>query len=186
MARTLPLTSSRPSIPPGLLRTDRQASRPDLYADVLLAADAKTSRVLDLTLPRDTTSPFQAREFVQAACVAWGMSDVVDDATVLVSELVTNAVVWAAPPTDDRPDEFEVTVSRRIDALVVTVHDNDPSAPQIRPLAAPEDVESPDNILAGLGGVGMNLWLQIPRSGSIDRDDSGKTIRFVLGSNGGR
>lgn len=186
MARTLPLTSNRRSIPPGPLRTNSKAGRPDPYADVLLTADAKTSMLLDLTLPRDVTSSHHAREFVRAACTAWGMSDVIEDATLLVSELVTNAVVWAAAPADGRPDEFEVTVSRRIGALVVTVHDNDPSAPQIRPLAAPEDAENPDDFLSGVSGVGMNLWLQIPRSGSIDRDDSGKTIRFVLGSNGGR
>jgi anti-sigma regulatory factor (Ser/Thr protein kinase) len=187
MTRTIPPASS-PQIPPGLLATDRKVARLGAYGDELLTADAKSGNVRALTLMRADTSPGQARRFVRTACQDWDMTDAVEDAELLVTELVTNAVKHAARPAVGS-DVFELTIVRRAGALVMALHDYDPRLPEIRPLAAPKDAGDFENESAGISGVGLHLWLQIPRAGQLrpdDDDEGGKTIQAVLSTNGGR
>ncbi|WP_066955168.1 ATP-binding protein [Streptomyces lushanensis] len=63
------------------------------------------------TLPREPESAAVARELVRTALGAWGLEDRIDDATVVVTELVSNAVdhgrfasirVIVSRPTDNR------------------------------------------------------------------------------------
>jgi hypothetical protein len=50
-------------------------------------------------LPSERTSPREARELVRAVCEDWGIDETIsDDAFVVVTELVTNAVVRARTP----------------------------------------------------------------------------------------
>jgi CheY-like chemotaxis protein len=48
-----------------------------------------------LTLDHDRRSPSAARHFVSATLVAWGCTNVTDEALLVTSELVTNAIVHA-------------------------------------------------------------------------------------------
>ncbi|HWM36854.1 MAG TPA: ATP-binding protein, partial [Streptomyces sp.] len=65
----------------------------DLVAGLVPEPDSFTARV---SLPGGTQSPSAARTFVRRALRGWGMPDAsVDDAMLLASELVTNAVVHA-------------------------------------------------------------------------------------------
>lgn len=45
------------------------------------------------------TSPAAARELTRTTLAGWGLPELADDATVIVSELVTNALRYGAPPT---------------------------------------------------------------------------------------
>jgi anti-sigma regulatory factor (Ser/Thr protein kinase) len=53
----------------------------------------RPSRVVEL--PATRAAPRLGREFVRAALDDWGLTTLVDTATLLVSEVVTNAVVHA-------------------------------------------------------------------------------------------
>ncbi|OEJ23353.1 hypothetical protein AS594_01400 [Streptomyces agglomeratus] len=44
------------------------------------------------TLPPEAESPAVARRLVRTALAAWGLEDQIDDATVVITELVSNAV----------------------------------------------------------------------------------------------
>jgi hypothetical protein len=70
-------------------------------------------RHLDLEQPRP--SPRWARAFVRAACADWQLDQIRDDATIVVSELVTNAVLHAgtACRLTLRYDAFGLTIAVR-------------------------------------------------------------------------
>jgi len=51
-----------------------------------------------ISLTGQPESAARARHFVAATLQTWGKDDLVETATLLTSELVTNAVVHAAPP----------------------------------------------------------------------------------------
>ena len=61
-----------------------------------------TERRIDArtTLPADPGSAAEARRFTVDVLRRWGASDLVDTATLLVSELVTNAVLHARSASD--------------------------------------------------------------------------------------
>lgn len=83
----------------------------------------------ELTLPAAHESVPRARAFVRTLVGAHGVADVVrDDAEILVSELVTNAVRHAAIP--DTP--LRLVVLRAGDRLRIEVHDPSPAAPSPR------------------------------------------------------
>lgn len=76
--------------------------------------------LLDLQLTADTSEVSRARRGVRAAVEDEGVPDTVrDDAELLTSELVTNALLHGTPPV-------RVRLTGRPDALVVTVHDAGP------------------------------------------------------------
>ncbi|WP_432109635.1 ATP-binding protein [Streptomyces sp. AA1529] len=58
------------------------------------------------TLPREPESAAIARRLVRAACTAWALEAVADDAALVVSELVANAVQHA------RRESIRVVVER--------------------------------------------------------------------------
>lgn len=77
--------------------------------------------LLDLQLTADTYEVSRARRGVGAAVENEGVPDTVrDDAELLTSELVTNALLHATPPV-------RVRLAARADALVVSVHDGGPA-----------------------------------------------------------
>lgn len=53
----------------------------------------QTTRAVDL--PATRAAPRLGREFARAALTDWGLGSLIDTATLLVSEVVTNAVVHA-------------------------------------------------------------------------------------------
>jgi anti-sigma regulatory factor (Ser/Thr protein kinase) len=69
----------------------------------------------------DTSTPGAARRFVRQALEAWGRSELIDAATLVTSELATNAVLHA------RRGPIEVTIAcgeRNDDELQIVVADN--------------------------------------------------------------
>ncbi len=90
-----------------------------------------------IALPSDPGSAARAREFVkQAACMEHGAS-VLDDAVLLASETVTNAVTHGSPP-------IVLSVECTGDALEVRVRDESPV------MAVAPDVGAPDESGRGL------------------------------------
>ena len=91
-------------------------------------------------LPATEQAPGTARTVVGALASAWGLADLVDDARLVVSELVTNAVQHAPGP-----ESFELELVRRAEGLRISladgsavrplVHELDPARPSGRGLA---------------------------------------------------
>ncbi len=67
----------------------------------------------------------QSRVLVRERCAAWGVEAVSEDAQIVVTELVSNAVEHAGTALD-------VVGSLRGDYLHLAVHDGDPTPPQRR------------------------------------------------------
>jgi CheY-like chemotaxis protein len=81
-------------------------------------------RVLDL--PQDPAAAGRAREWVRGALLEWGLDDLVDDALLVVSELVGNAVTHAA-------SSCEVTLSRADGSVRIEVTDRGHGTPEPQP-----------------------------------------------------
>jgi len=117
----------------------------------------------DLQLPASRDSPRVARRFVEATLTAWGCGGLVDTATLLVSELVGNAVLHA---------DSEVGLSLRLlaERLRVEVADRSILVPHRR--AAAED---------DLTGRGSGLVELLASSWGITGRADGKSVWFELG-----
>jgi anti-sigma regulatory factor (Ser/Thr protein kinase) len=81
---------------------------------------------------RELTAPRDAREDTRKTLCLWGLEDQVDDAQVIVSELVTNAIRHGAGPVETR-------ISCEGVYLHMEVHDDGPGRP-VRRHATVEDV----------------------------------------------
>jgi hypothetical protein len=106
-----------------LLARNRTARYVPVHDTVSLAVaaidDPPPRQVARLQLPNTLTSPRISREFVREKCTFWGLGTYADDAVLLVSELVTNAVVHttAAPL---------IRLEARRDLLSIAVYDTMP------------------------------------------------------------
>ena len=122
-----------------------------------------------LTLPPQPESVPQVRRFVRDRLQSWGFSGAVDTATMLVSELATNAVLHART-------EFTVELSRDGESLRVCVLDTSPALPRPRRYGTDSTT-----------GRGLRLVETLSTCWGIERQDDGKTIWFeVPVDNGGR
>ena len=70
--------------------------------DLLARIGDETPNAAVIELPPQLQSAEAARRFVRDRCVEWGCGEMEDAATLIVSELVTNAVVHAATPAELR------------------------------------------------------------------------------------
>ncbi len=105
------------------------AERPNVYPDLdtgmAAALDVPMATRTSLALRPDSEAPALARQYVIDTCTAWGVTRVSKIASLVASELVTNAVVHARTPS--------VMALRLADnTLDVSVRDNDPR-PMYRP-----------------------------------------------------
>lgn len=117
-----------------------------------------------LRLPTDTQAPRLARDFLTNAFCPVHNAQVMDDAKLLVSELVTNALQHGTPPIS------MCVECDAIDGLRISVSDGDRSDPI--PRQAAPDAES---------GRGMRLVDVISDQWGIDHHDGdGKDIWFRL------
>jgi len=116
-----------------------------------------------VVLPADVTAPRTARAFLAAACCGRHEAEVVQEAQLLVSELVTNAVRYGAPPI-----ELQVRCAGD-DRLQVRVRDSEPRAP--RAAEAGPDAES---------GRGLLLVDLVSDAWGHEDDDDGKAVWFTL------
>jgi anti-sigma regulatory factor (Ser/Thr protein kinase) len=118
---------------------------------------------LNLALASSTNAPGQARQAISELLARSGRTDLGADATVLVSELVTNAVLHASGP---------ITISAAyLDSILrVEVHD---TAPQ--PLPALRKPSASDKTGRGLHLVALlaDQWAVVPTP-------AGKTIWFEI------
>ncbi len=118
--------------------------------------------VASTRLPPHPASTRAARAFVGEHLRSWNLDTAVDDATLLVSELVTNAILHARTPVD--------LVVRRVKASVrVEVFDEGSGVAQ--PLY-PELEDS--------AGRGLGLVQAVANRWGVDEADIGKTVWFEI------
>jgi anti-sigma regulatory factor (Ser/Thr protein kinase) len=113
----------------------------------------------------------EARRFVAALLVANGCEAVVPDARLVVSELVTNALMHAGTG-------FTVTVDVEDDAVLLRVADGSTNLPVVGELGLDEAGGRGLGIVAALSGSwgvvpepgGKSVWVSIPTPGAGRRD----------------
>ena len=67
----------------------------DYLVDLLQAVGGRRAVESSTTLPSDLASPSEAREFVRATFGEWNLDELLDDALLVVTELVANAITHA-------------------------------------------------------------------------------------------
>ncbi|MEU5282512.1 ATP-binding protein [Streptomyces sp. NPDC020755] len=110
------------------------------------------------TLPRVAESVHRARRLVRLALDVWGLTDVQDDAELVVSELLTNAVLHAR-----RGDSVRVTVTRLGEGRVrVAVVDLSKGRPVPRDAGSDQEsgrgLEIVKTLSGGQWGVDLLPW----------------------------
>jgi anti-sigma regulatory factor (Ser/Thr protein kinase) len=125
--------------------------------------------VPSIEFPADRTAPSRARRFVAETLHSWGVSGATTaDAVLLVSELVTNALLHArSAPT--------VELTHDGDIVRVGVCDDSPVAPRRRQYAT--DAAT---------GRGIALVEQLATDWGSERLGDGKRVWFELRINGAR
>jgi PAS domain S-box-containing protein len=113
-------------------------------------------------LPAIPDSVPEGRAFLGKALTSWDCTEAADDAPLLLSEILTNAVQYAQGP-------IGLHVCRTDTELTVEVSDRSPHLPQPRPAA--EDEES---------GRGLILVRALADSWGARPTDEGKTTWFTL------
>ncbi|MFE2516538.1 SpoIIE family protein phosphatase [Streptomyces mirabilis] len=109
-----------------------------------------------------------ARSFVRDTLQGWGFSDIVDDAVVLTSELVTNAVVHAGTSAD-------VLCLRSDEGVRIEVADRYPER-EIPLQATAVNMGSPDRE----GGRGLQLCAALAGRWGVDYSPTHKQVWFHL------
>ncbi|MDT0411967.1 MULTISPECIES: ATP-binding protein [unclassified Streptomyces] len=130
-------------------------------------------------LPRTPEAVGQARRLVTLVLAVWGLSQLTDDAALLVSELATNAVLHA------RGDEIRVSVDRLSAARVrVSVADESGEAAPRREAGGAYDESGRGLFLVGalaraagtaVTPLGKRVWAEL-EAGS-GRDSGGQCLR---------
>jgi anti-sigma regulatory factor (Ser/Thr protein kinase) len=118
--------------------------------------------VTSLELPPDRAAAAKARHFVGETMRAWDCDDVIPDAELLVSELVTNAVLHARSAS-------RVTIERQGATLRISVFDTSPTRPRLRNYG-PEAVT----------GRGLLLVDRISDRWGVEQVPTGKTVWFEI------
>ena len=113
-------------------------------------------------LPVSREAPALAREFLRSSTCAEHHSAVVDDAVLMVSELVTNSVLHGGPPV-------VVAVDCLGDSLQIRVRDGSTQLP------APREAQQTDE-----NGRGLALVAEMSADWGIDPVEDGKHVWFLL------
>jgi anti-sigma regulatory factor (Ser/Thr protein kinase) len=122
--------------------------------------------VVSLELQPDHTAAVRARRFVTTTLHSWQLDDLAADAQLLVSELVTNAVLHARSVT-------RVEIVRTGDHVRVSVCDTSASQPRVRDYG-------PDAVT----GRGMLLVDRIAQRWGVRALDEGKCVWFEIDARG--
>jgi anti-sigma regulatory factor (Ser/Thr protein kinase) len=117
----------------------------------------------EMALACDPRSVAAARRFVTSRLAAWGHPAMTDTAALLVSELVTNALLHARSPV-------VVAVSGGTGCVRVEVTDGSPVEPRQR-----------RNSLVSGTGRGLVLVERLARGWGAERREVGKAVWFELG-----
>jgi anti-sigma regulatory factor (Ser/Thr protein kinase) len=125
----------------------------------------RTIKPRELVLPADATAPGRARLFLRAATQEWGIGDdLVQDAAMVITELVANAV-------DHARSESTLSVGVKRGTLCVAVRDARPG-PVPRP--APIDPTAPR-------GRGLQMVDALTSAWGVTLHADGKTVWAVVG-----
>ena len=122
----------------------------------------QTTPRAEVELPVSREAPALARDFLRGSTCVEHHSEVVDDAVLLVSELVTNSVLHGGPPVVVAVDCDEAT-------LQVRVRDGSPMLP------APRDAASGDE-----NGRGLALVAEMSADWGVDTEEDRKHVWFVI------
>jgi anti-sigma regulatory factor (Ser/Thr protein kinase) len=125
-------------------------------------AFGSAENALELALPPLASSAGIARFALTASCRTWGVPDLADAASLVLSELVTNAVVHARTP---------LVVLARFTAgdLTLAVADGSPSLPAVLP---PDDERE--------GGRGMSVIESLGTTWGFQRTALGKVVWVTI------
>ncbi|HEY3872592.1 MAG TPA: ATP-binding protein [Actinocrinis sp.] len=122
-----------------------------------------------------STAPRTARDVLAAMCVAWDAPGFLEAGRLVLSELVSNAVVHnGAQSAQSGPDAgpaVGLELSLRGGELLMRVHDDGPELPR---MAAPPR--------GAAGGHGLGIVSRLTESWGVDIDPrgGGKTVWCVL------
>jgi anti-sigma regulatory factor (Ser/Thr protein kinase) len=154
-------TLSSPSAPDTLVLSD-SSERGLIQLYPRLPALERTK----VQLPASLTSPRAARAFVARSLLDWRLIQLVESASLVVSELVTNAVVHAASAVD-------ITLSRADGRVQIMVQDAGARGHTAAHTADPESQL--------LGGRGLLLVERMTRAwGVLPVTSGGKSVWVVL------
>jgi anti-sigma regulatory factor (Ser/Thr protein kinase) len=122
-----------------------------------------------LELPADRSAAARARRFVRDTLLAWGVDDgAIEDCRLLVSELVTNAILHAR-------SSALVSLERKHRIVRITVCDESTMQPRVREYA-------PDAVT----GRGMLLVDRLARRWGVDARNGGKCVWFEMDAPNGK
>jgi anti-sigma regulatory factor (Ser/Thr protein kinase) len=107
-------------------------------------------------------SAARARAFVERTLGAWECDDFLDASRLLVSELVTNAVLHART-------DFELLIRAVRTGIRVEVHDHNPAEPVVRRYEE-----------EAMTGRGLALVDELATRWGVDRHPDGKAVWFEL------
>lgn len=125
------------------------------------------TQVRRVRLAPEATAPRRARAFVAQACAAWHAEQFIETGQLVISELVTNAVLYSGTDIDV---ELQFGGGR----LRMCVHDWGGGMPAVVP---PQD--------RGIGGVGLALVARTSQSWGVTQDPrGGKDVWCVLPPSG--
>lgn len=124
----------------------------------LLETIGEALRHAGLRLGADVRSASKARRFVDETLRQWDCADALDTVTLLVSELVTNAVIHAGTPVT-------VCLALFADRLRVEVRDGSPRLPAQRSYG-----------VQATTGRGLQLVSVLASSWGVSIDEGGKTV----------
>jgi anti-sigma regulatory factor (Ser/Thr protein kinase) len=142
---------------PGAHSSRRSSARPSVHV-------AQTHR--ELVLPADASAPGMARTFLRCAAEQWGVDDdVAEDAAMVITELVANAV-------DHARTESTVSLAVTHDGLRVAVRD---TRPDDVPRPAPIDPTAPR-------GRGLQMVDALTTAWGVTLHAEGKTVWALLGT----
>jgi anti-sigma regulatory factor (Ser/Thr protein kinase) len=115
-------------------------------------------------LPPHHSAPATARLSLRQTCTAWSLPEaVVDTAELVVSELVTNAVVHAHSPS-------LLTLSQTGSTLRIAVRDY-----RLTPIPRPRPID-----IAAPRGRGLHLVTAVTDTWAVDQHPDGKTVWALL------
>jgi anti-sigma regulatory factor (Ser/Thr protein kinase) len=114
------------------------------------------------SFPAQVGSATAARDFVERVLQGWGRHGLVEDARLLVSELVINAVVHAGSVSSVHVDDRDGTVR-------VEVRDESPLLPEIQPFSP-----------SAPSGRGLMIVSALADSWGVDAAEDHKVVWFEL------
>ncbi|MFJ7424064.1 SpoIIE family protein phosphatase [Streptomyces uncialis] len=163
MTTGLQLPGGQPPQP----RTRRDAGPGAQHVESRTRSSVITARAA-ATFPPAGRSVATARSFVRDTLQGWGFADIIDDAVVLTSELVTNAVIHAGTSA-------EVLCLRSGDTVRIEVADRYPER-EIPLQHSPGDMGSPDRE----SGRGLQLCAALAGRWGVEYSPSHKRVWFLM------